>query len=99
IDGSSNTTIRDGIIQGMKSAAIIGSNFRASRLEIARSGADGVKPFNNWILEDSWIHSLGYIEDAHADGIQMVEGVGGIVRGNYFDMISEENNFRNSRCI
>lgn len=94
-----NIVIEDGIIQGMKSAAVLGSNFTARRLEIRNSGADGFKPNSNFLIESNWLHSLGYIEDAHADGLQMVNGGNGIVRGNNFDMPHDAPGYKNSQCF
>lgn len=91
--------IEDGIIQGMKSSGILGSNFTARRLEIRNSGSDAIKPYDNFLVESNWFHSLGYIPKAHADGLQMVIGKNGIIRGNNFDMPHNTPGFKNSQCI
>lgn len=99
IGSGSNILIEDGIIEGMQSAGILGSNFTARRLEVYNSGADAFKPNSNWLIESSWIHHLGFIENSHADGIQMVAGRNGVARGNYFDMPNGVAGYNNSICI
>lgn len=98
-DGTTGTVIEDCIIENMKSAGILGSNFTASRLEIRNSGADAIKASNNYTIEDSWFHSLGYLESAHADGIQMRQGSNAVIRGNHFDMPYNVEGYRNSQCM
>jgi len=98
-DGTTGTVIEDCIIENMLSAGILGSNFTASRLEIRNSGADAIKAFHNFTIEDSWFHSLGYLDGAHADGIQMVQGTNGVIHGNHFDMPYNVEGYRNSQCI
>jgi len=97
----------DGLIYGPTSAAILGGDFTARRLEITHSGADGFKARRNFVIENNWLHSLGYIDGAHADGLQMVgnnEG-NGIIRYNFFDMRNdvpipgENRNYAASQCI
>ena len=82
----------------MTSAAIYGSNFTARRLNIRNSGADGIKPISNFVIENNWIHQLGYISTSHADGIQMVNGGNGIIRNNNFDMIPG-GGYKNSNAL
>ncbi|GAA4111055.1 hypothetical protein GCM10022393_08480 [Aquimarina addita] len=91
--------IEDCEIRGMQSAGIIGDNFIARRCNIWDSGADALKPFNNFIIEDCYIHDLGYIETSHADGLQMVGGSNGIIRRNNFDMPHDNPTYKNSQCI
>ena len=98
-DGTTGTVIEDCILENMQSAAILGSNFIASRLEIRNSGSDAIKAFHNFTIEDSWFHHLGFLEGAHADGVQMVQGSNGVIRGNHFDMAYDEEGYRNSQCI
>jgi hypothetical protein len=99
INGAKNLLIEDGLIEGMKSAAVYASNFTAKRLEIRNSGADGIKAESNFLIESNWIHQLGYISTSHADGVQMVQGKDGVIRGNYFDMIPGTDGFKNSQCL
>jgi len=99
IGPANNVLIEDGRIENMKSAAIIGSNFRANRLEIRNSGNDGIKAQSNFIVENCWFRELGYLADAHADGIQMVQGANGLIQGNYFDMPHDLPGYKNSQCI
>ena len=97
----------DGLIHGPRSSGILGGDFTARRLEITHTGADGIKARRNFVIENSWMHSLGYIDGAHADGIQMVGGDegNGIIRYNFFDMRNdvpipgENRNYAASQCI
>ncbi|WP_219007588.1 T9SS type A sorting domain-containing protein [Aquimarina litoralis] len=86
-------------IKDMQSAAILGDNFTARNCNIWNSGGDGIKPGNNFLIEGCYFQKLGYKEDAHADGIQMVAGGNGIIRGNTFDMPYDVQGYRNSQCI
>ena len=86
-------------IRDMQSAAILGDNFTARNCNIWNSGGDGIKPGNNFLIEGCYFQKLGYKEDAHADGIQMVAGGNGIIRGNTFDMTYDVQGYRNSQCI
>ena len=97
--GYTSLLIEDCEISGMKSAAIFGNNFVARRCKIWDSGADGIKPGENFLIEGCYFYNLGYIEDAHADGIQMVAGGNGIIRGNTFDMPFDAPGYKNSQCI
>jgi len=97
----------DGLIHGPRSSGVLGSDFTARRLEVTHVGGDAFNPRRNFVIENSWMHRLGYNEDAHADGIQMVGGDegNGIIRNNYFDMVNdqkipgEDRNYANSQCI
>ncbi|MCB4798252.1 right-handed parallel beta-helix repeat-containing protein [Neotamlana laminarinivorans] len=93
-----NILIEDCEIEGMQSAAILGRNFTARRCNIWNSGADGIKPYSNFLIESCYFHHLGYVEDAHADGIQLVREGGGIITGNNFDM-GPASGYKNSQCI
>ncbi len=93
-----NALIEDCEIEGMQSAAILGRNFTARRCNIWNSGADGIKPYSNFLIEACYFHHLGYVEDAHADGIQLVREGDGVITGNNFDMGPEEG-YKNSQCI
>jgi len=97
----------DGLIYGPTSSGVLGSDFTARRLEVTHVGGDAFKARRNFVIENSWMHRLGFIDDAHADGIQMVgsnEG-NGIIRNNFFDMRNdqqipgENRNYANSQCI
>lgn len=98
-DGATGIVIEDGLIENMQSAAIMGSNFTARRLEIRNSGADAIKPEYNFLIEGNWLHHLGYNISAHADGVQIVSGGNGVIRGNFFDMPPELDGYRNSQCF
>lgn len=94
-----NFLIEDGLVEGMKSSAVYGSNFTARRLHVRDSGNDGFKPHSNYVIENCWIHHLGYIPGAHADGIQQREGSNGVLRGNYFDVVSGDAGYFNHIAI
>jgi len=97
--GYTGLLIEDCEITGMQSSGVYGSNFTIRRSYIHNSGADAFKPTENFVIESCYITDLGYIDMAHADGIQMIVGSNGLVRWNTFDMKPEEDNFRNSICI
>ena len=97
--GYTGLIVEDCEIRNMRSAAILGDDFIAKRCNIWNSGADGIKPGRNFLIEGCYFHKLGYIDDAHADGIQMVAGGNGIIRGNTFDMPYNVPGYKNSQCI
>lgn len=97
--GHTGLTIEDGEIFGMTSAGVYGGNFAARRLNIHDSGNDAFKATGNALIEGNWMHRLGYLSNAHADGIQINGGDNFIIRGNTFDMPSETDGFRNSICM
>lgn len=98
ITSGSNIIIEDGEISGMTSSGILGSGFTARRLNVYNSGADGMKPTNNVVIENCWFHHLGYITTAHSDGVQVRSGTNIIIRNNFFDMASTPG-YRNSQCV
>ena len=100
----------DGLLFGPSSSGVLGSDFTARRLEVTHVGGDAFKPRRNFVIENNWIHRLGYIDGSHADGIQMVGGDNpsegnGIIRNNFFDMRNDQEipgegrNYANSQCI
>lgn len=97
--GYTGLLIEDCEITGMTSAAILASDFIARRCNIWHSGADGIKPTNNFLIEACYFHHLGYITTAHADGIQMVAGSNGQILNNNFDMPYNEPGYKNSQCM
>ncbi|QXP59201.1 right-handed parallel beta-helix repeat-containing protein [Olleya sp. HaHaR_3_96] len=97
--GHENILIEDCEIRGMSSAAVYGSDFTAKRCKVWDSGADGFKPSSNFLIESCYIYKLGYIDDAHADGVQMVAGNNGVIRWNNFAMPYDEPGYHNSQCI
>lgn len=97
--GTTGTVIEDGEISNMSSAAILGSNFTAKRLNIHDSDNDGIKPYNNAVIESNWIHGLGRAEGSHADVVQMVSGGDVIMRGNFCDIpTSEPDPYKGNAC-
>jgi hypothetical protein len=99
VESGKGAVIEDGEIFGMSSAGIYGGDFTARRLHIHDSGADAIKPTRNALIEDSYLEKLGYLEDAHADGVQMVSGSNVTMRGNNFYMPHDAQGYRNSQCI
>ena len=84
--GKTGILFEDGEIIGMDSAALYGSEFTARRLNIHESGHDAIKSQYNVYIECSWIHHLGTIPEAHADGNQTRHGANLTFRRNNFDM-------------
>jgi len=93
--GGEGHLFEDGFISGPRSSGIKAyTSFTARRLEIAHMGGDAIKAGSNFLIENNWMHSLGYGFEAHADGVQ-VSGSGGpgviqgngIIRHNFFDML------------
>lgn len=97
-NGATNLVLEDGEISGMSSSGVYGSNFTARRLYVHDSGGDAFKPTTNVTIEDSFVERLGYLPEAHADGVQMVSGSNLTVRGNNFLMTDVEG-FRNSQVF
>lgn len=99
VSGYTGTLIEDVEISGMRSSGVLGSDFILRRANIHDSGSDAVKPYRNVLIESSWFHRLGYIEDSHSDGVQMVTGENVTMRGNNFDMPYDLAGFTNSQCM
>lgn len=97
--GATGLLIEDVEIRNMRSAGIFGNNFTVRRANIHDAGGDAIKPGNNVIIKDSWLHRLGYLEDSHSDGVQMVSGSNVIIRGNNIDMPHDLAGFTNSQCM
>jgi len=97
--GNVGLVMEDGEIAGTQSAAVYGSNFAARRLEVHDQGRDAFKPFDSVLIEGCWVYDLGYVADAHADGVQMVGGKNVTIRGNNFDMPTDHNGYANSQCV
>lgn len=98
--GYTGTLLEDGEISGMDSSGVLGSNFTARRLYIFNSGADGFKPGSNVLIEGCWIRQMGYKASSHADGVQMRQGSGLVIRHNYFDMgFQQQPGYNNSICM
>ncbi len=96
--GKTGLVIEDTEILQADSAGIVAGNFTARRVYIHDIGADGIKAGSNFIIENSYFTKLGTTSGAHADGIQMVSGSNGIIRGNTFDMVQSDD-YANSQCI
>ena len=97
--GKTGLLIEDCEITQSKSAGIFGNDFTARRVYIHNTGADGIKPGNDWVVEYSYITDMGSIEGAHADGVQMVSGSNGTLRYNTFEMPANTTGFENSQVI
>jgi hypothetical protein len=97
--GKTGILIENCKISGMTSAAVYGSNFTARRLNVYNSGNDGFKPTDNFVIENCYVHKLGYISTAHADGVQMVKGSNGVIRNNNFDMPHNLGGYKNSQVM
>ena len=85
INSGSNILIEDCEMRGARNSAVFGANFTVRGSHIWDMGADGFKPFGNVVIENNYVERLHYVEDAHADIIQMRNGDGLIVRGNNFE--------------
>lgn len=101
--GFTGTLIENCEFRGWHSSNFYGGDCTVRKCHLWESGGDGTKFTNNFIFEMNWINLLGYEASAHADGIQMVSGGNGIVRGNFFDMIPgiivDGQQYKNSQCI
>ena len=98
--GKHGILFEDGEIFGMDSAALYGGGFTARRLNLHDSGHDAIKSMSNVVVENCWIHSLGLIDDAHADGNQTRNGSNLIFRYNNFDMpIDDGGPYKSNACL
>lgn len=87
-EGYKNIVLEDGEVDGggCSLANILGFNYTARRLNIYNAGADGLKGISSTNIEGCWVHHLGRLEGAHADGIQISRGSNFKIIGNNFDM-------------
>lgn len=105
VSAGSNLLIEDVEIYSPMTSAhnmtigLYGNNFTARRLHIHDAWADGCRPLNNCVLEDSYFHSLGdVVSGQHADCVQMLEGGNVIIRRNNFDIPYNDPDYMNSCC-
>ena len=82
---------------GSSQAGIYGHDFMAQRLNIHDEGSDGiVASGNNGNVFDCYIHNLGTLLGAHADGVQISGGTNWLIRGNNFDLPEEFGHLSNA---
>lgn len=85
--GFTGLLIEDCELTDASSAMIYGGDFTARRLNIHHGGADGIKTTHDVLVERCWIHHLGMIPTAHADGVQARDGGANFIfRHNNFDL-------------
>lgn len=91
--------LEDGELTGSASAALLVSNCTARRLHIHTQGIDAIKPFRNVLIEDCYLHHIGYTDGGHADGVQMVSGGDVTIRGCNFDMPADTEGYNHSQVV
>jgi hypothetical protein len=86
--GKRGLVVEDGEVSNFGEAAIglNYTNYTARRLNVHHSQRDGFKAEGNVLIENNWVHYLGMLKGAHADGVQSSKGSGLTVRGNNFDL-------------
>jgi hypothetical protein len=101
--GHTGGKFEHGEIINVNSAAIYGTGFTATALNIHESGADGLKIQGKGgptVVEKSWIHHIGKNEGAHADGNQSVGVDNVIFRYNHFDLpITTPAPYKQNACF
>ena len=83
--GVTNLLVQDVTIRGLggsRSAAILARGSGTIHGVDVSDFRDGIKVFSDFVVEDSWIHDLLLIDDAHRDGIQSVGGRNVTIRNN-----------------
>lgn len=92
----------DGELFNFRSAAILASNYRATRLNVHESQGDAFKVLgDNVTIEASWFHHLGRSEGAHADGVQSQSdgATNVIIRGNHCDIpVPPPTGYKSNAC-
>lgn len=73
-------------MRGMSSAAVYGQNFTTTGCYVHDSRGDGFKPTKNATIQGCYVTRLGMSDGAHADGVQIIDGNGISIVGNFFDM-------------
>ena len=96
--GAQNLLVHNVTFTRQGSSAILGDNFVFRNNHVFDVGADAAKPGHNCDVLDNYFERLGYKDDAHADGVQIVAGSNVNISGNYFDMINGEGGYKNSQC-
>ncbi len=98
----SGLVLEDGEVFNFRSAAIVASNYRATRLNVHESQGDAFKVLgDNVVIEGSWFHHLGRSEGAHADGVQsQSDGATNVViRGNHCDIpVPPPSGYKSNAC-
>ncbi len=101
--GNTGGKFEHGEIINFNSAAIFGTGFTATALNIHESGGDGVKIQGKGgptIVEKCWIHHIGKNEGAHADGNQSIGVDNVIFRYNFFDLpITAPEPYKQNACF
>ena len=88
-DDPSLVLIEDVEMSGGIGCGIGGSGFTLRRSDIHGTGADGINPYSDAVIEANWIHGIavpGLHPGPHADGIQMTQGSNVVIRGNFIDV-------------
>jgi hypothetical protein len=86
--GRTGLVVEDGEVVNFAEAAI-GVNYAdytARRLDVHDGQRDGFKAEGGVLVERCWVHRLGLLPGAHADGVQSSKGRGMTFRGNHFDL-------------
>lgn len=108
--GCVNLVAEDGEIKNYDSAAIVGYNYTARRLEIHEASSDGFKIMGgNILIERSWGHhlgkeipaSVGNFGSPHADFVQaQVAGSNIVIRYNYcnFEFSQTKSPYHSNAC-
>jgi hypothetical protein len=92
-NGVASVTIEDGDLSGSSAGALVyGVNYTARRLNVHHAGGDGFKAEGNVVIENCWIHDLGFSKGSHADGIQVQKGSNFIFRNNNIEVQINANN-------
>ena len=95
-----NLLIEDSTLTNVASAHILGSEIIARRNEMYISGGDAMKFVNNNLVEGNWVHHpIGTNVGAHADGIQLRQGINNVFRCNNFDMPINVPGTRSNACF
>jgi hypothetical protein len=86
--GRTGLVVEDGEVSYFGEAAVglNYTNYTARRLNVHHGQRDGFKAEGNVLIENNWVHYLGMLPGAHADGVQSSKGSNLTVRGNNFDL-------------
>jgi hypothetical protein len=98
----SRVVIEDCEMSGGIGCGVGGTGFTLRRCEVYGTGADGINPYSDAVIEANWVHGLavpGLHPGPHADGIQMTKGSNVVIRGNFIDVPIDSGMASSNSCI
>jgi hypothetical protein len=98
VGDTGSALIQDGSLDGggTTAANITGPNFTAQKLNVFNAGSDGFTAKDNTVIDSCYIHDLGVLSTAHADGVQVSHATNVTITNNNFNVLKSTGHKSNS---